>query len=660
MESCAAVVYRRFGEFGTLSVTEGPFSTMVQIDTFGKYCIVRKLGRSMTDVYLADDTALNRRVVLKIIEHSRDDFTQLAIEAEKRGALIQKQLHQVDRRILEILDCGEQDGCFFVAMEYFEGKTLAEILQAERRLDPARAARFAAEICSQLRTLHSFLSDLNGRKTAVVHGDIKPSNIQIGVGDELKLLDFGIAKVITSTHNLTRHNLGSPSYCSPERLSRAQVDPFVDLWAVGITLYEMLSGSPPYQAQDTRRLENLIQSRRPPRALPEGSPMELKAIVAKALASEIDRRYQAADAFEADLRAFLEDRPSTASREKIPAWNANATVERHRGSSAPKKQKNQQLQSAARSIMGRGDRANLAIALVGGILAGLLLFVPFSYWYRLRAAAAPLHLRKDYAHEQIQEVSADWSLLQDLKKRYRFGFQFPPENSLESSVRSNLVNAAGNIIENFRNNSDSVLSDFDWSKARLCLMYALELDPGDPKLRSELALCDGYLNLIKNPNPPKASLSIDNFRMAESFLPRSADPHLALARVYVYAFHNIGEAAAEFHEAEQLGYRLGPREAVQEADGYLYRARWALQRARRFPVSDREQITKWLQLAHDDMDRARKLYEPIAGFSGVNSNLQRLDQFQAEEISLRAAVSKPTVSKRHYTKRASLGAHRWR
>jgi len=92
--------------------------------------------------------------------------------------------------------------------------------------------RYAMEVCSQLGTLHAFQSDINGRKTAVVHGDIKPTNIQIGPGDKLRLLDFGIAKVITFTHNLTHHNLGSPTYCSPERISKAQVDPHADLWAL--------------------------------------------------------------------------------------------------------------------------------------------------------------------------------------------------------------------------------------------------------------------------------------------------------------------------------------------------------------------------------------------------------------------------------------------
>ena len=635
---------------------------MVQIETFGKYCIVRKLGRSMTDVYLADDPTLDRRVVLKIIEHSRDEFTRLAIEAEKRGAGIQKQLHEIDSRILEIFDFGEQDGCFFVAMEYFPGKTLAEILQWERRLDSARAVKFAAEICSQLKTLHAFLSDLNGRRTAVVHGDIKPSNIQIGTGDEVKLLDFGIAKVITSTHNLTRHNLGSPSYCSPERLSRAQVDPSVDLWAVGVTLYEMISGAPPYQAQDTRKLENLIQSRRPPRALPEGCPADLKAIVAKALASELDRRYQTAEVFEADLRAFLEARPTRAARERAPAWNANATVERgpDRDSTTEKrKQRVAPLHSEVRHAARRSDRTNLAIALLGGILAGLLLFMPFSYWYRLRTAAAPIHLRKDYAHEPASVLSSDWSLFQDLRRRYPLGLQFPPENSLASTLRLNLAAAAENIIDNFRNSSDTRLSDFDWSKARVCLVHALEIDPADPKLRGELALCDGYLNLIRNAKPPKASLSIDDFRQAQSFLPRSADPHLALARVYVYAFHNIGEASAEFHEAEQLGYRLGPREAEQQGDGYLYRAQEELARARRVAPSEREEIDKWLQLARDDIERARSLYGPIAGFSSVNRGLELLYRVRAEQVKL-ATAQWPPVPKRRYTRRASLSVGRWR
>src|SRR5258708_1499740 len=281
----------------------------------GRYEIVRKLGRSMTDVYLAYDPLHQRQAVLKIVECSADAYTQLVIEAERRGAAIQRQLHELDARVVEVYEYGDVDGFFFIAMEYVEGRNVAAILEVESRLDPLRAAHIAKEICAQLGVMHSFLGDIDGRKRAVVHGDVKPSNIQIGPDESVRLLDFGIARAITATHNLTHHSLGSPSYCSPERLSRVQVDPHSDLWALGVTLYEMVTGTPPYQAQTTRKLENLIQSRRPPRALPDACPTALKAIIRKALAGELVQRYQTAGEFEKDLEMFLERRPTTAQPE---------------------------------------------------------------------------------------------------------------------------------------------------------------------------------------------------------------------------------------------------------------------------------------------------------------------------------------------------------
>src|SRR5258708_50402 len=112
---------------------------MVQLKHFGKYEIIRKLGRSMTDVYLAYDPEMKVHVVLKLIEESRDPFTQVVVEAERRGAQIQKQLHDLDARILKVYDYGEQNGCFFVSMEHCEGRNIAEVIRYERRLDPMRA-----------------------------------------------------------------------------------------------------------------------------------------------------------------------------------------------------------------------------------------------------------------------------------------------------------------------------------------------------------------------------------------------------------------------------------------------------------------------------------------------------------------------------------------
>ncbi len=649
---------------------------MVHAGKFGKYEIVRKLSRSMTDVYLAREPGIpeagvpGRQVVLKLIEESGDDFTRTAIEAEKRGAQLQRQLHALDHRILEVYDFGEQDGSFFVALEYFEGLTLAELQIREKRLDARRASRYAAEICSQLRTLHSFVSDLNGRMTAVVHGDIKPSNIQIGLRDELKLLDFGIAKMISATHNLTRHNLGSPSYCSPERLANSQVDVHSDLWALGVTLFEMLSGSPPYQAQDTRRLENLIQSRRPPRALPDDIPVPLRAVVAKALAGDINFRYHSAAEFEQDLRAFLEHREPVAASQKT-SWDANATIAKNvpllparpsanptRLSNAPQlpvangnatkvTSKPTVIVAKGNSTLGKAsvpnatikpiskrrhfDLSNLAIAHLAGILAGLLMLLPVFYYYRIEKATAPLRAKRDYAHDTSGDtLTADWNLYQGLKDKNSLLGPFSPVGWAQTNFRDNLMSAGDNILDGYRSSSDTRLSDFDFARARQCFRYALDIEPSDTKVKGKLALTEGYLNMVKNPRRPKADLSIDDFRQAASYLPKSPDPHLGLARLYVYAFRNIGEAMPEFQQAMNLGFQLGPREATQEADGYLYRSEWELGQARKVASNNKEEADKWLDMSKADSDRARSLYEPLVGYSNVSSNLEQIYQDRAE------------------------------
>ena len=635
-------------ELGTRAQTKsGPLGA---VRTFGKYEITRKLSRSMTDVYLARDMEADKAVVLKLVEQSHDDYTRLVIAAEQRGASLQKQLHAIDRRILEIYEFGEQDGCFFVAMQYFEGRTLAEILQKEKRLESRRAARYAAEICSQLRTLHSFNCDIDGRKTAVVHGDVKPANVQIGVRDELRLLDFGIAKVITSTHNLTHHNLGSPSYCSPERISRSQVDQHADLWALGVSLYEMIAGIPPYQAQDTRRLENLILSRRPPRALPESCPPVLKAIVAKSLAADLTRRYASAQEFESDLAAFLKGQKTAAETENPAAWDANATVIKNgnlAGNSAPTKATVKAIIKApGLSRRNWNEFSNVAIALLAGILAGVLFLIPTTYYYRFWTSSAKLRGAKDYAHQSPQVIAADWNLYQQLRTRGSVLAIFAPIAELDTLMHNNLLSGADNILDQYRGSTDDRLRDFDWSKAQLCLQKALQIEPNDPKAQGKLALVNGYSALAHSPGPASVATSIKDFQSASSYLPHAPEPHLALAHVYITSFHNVGQAMAELTEAEQLGYKLGPREIEEEADGYLYRAEAELARAKKFPVSDEADRTKWLNLARDDMQRARNLYEPIAGFSNVSRNLDQLEQDQSEQVELENANTQAAARSR--------------
>ncbi len=601
---------------------------------FGKYEIIRKLGRSLTDVYLALDPQSKQRVVLKIIEQCKDPLTEIVVEAERRGAAIQQQLHSKDQRILEVLEFGEANGCFFVAMQYAEGRSLAEILHRNTRLEPARAARYMAEVCSQLTTLHTFQTEIDGHKRAVVHGDIKPSNIQIGPNDEVWLLDFGIAKFITETRNLTSHNLGSPAYCSPERLSKAQVDPHADLWAAGVSLYEAIAGIPPYQARTTRKLENLIQSRRPPRALPASCPGALRAIVWKALAADMEHRYPSAAAFQADLTAYLDGHHTLAELEHTPSWDSNATLEKEKPATPPAVTHWKQRYAGIIE-----DSSTILWALSGGMLTGVLLFVPLIYFYRFWADSTPLRSNKSYAHRPVQEVNSDWRLYKRLEQESRTLWNLLPLDKIGLPFRSSLSNAGKELIESYRNSSDPNLENFDWEKGRLCFLRALEMDAGDIEAKAGAAICEGYETLLRDPQNPKRAEA--RFQEARKLTPKSPDPHLALARVYAYNIHNAGQTAAELHAAERLGYKLGPRESEQLAAAYLYRAKQEMKLGQQTKVRS-EQRRLWA-LAQRDFQRARDLYEPIQGFSTVSDALAQLERDQAAAKRTLAASERPHI-----------------
>ncbi len=620
---------------------------MLHFKQFSRYEIISKLGRGMSDVYLALDPADNRRAVLKIVEQSEDPWTQIVLEAERRGALIQKQLHDVDPRFLEVYDSGDTNGCYFVAMEYVEGKSLAEMLQVERRLDPAQAAGYAAEVSSQLDKLHSFQIEIDGRKRAVVHGDIKPSNIQICPDNGVRLLDFGISKAITLTHHLTYHNLGSPSYCSPERLRRAQVDPHSDLWALGATLYEMVAGFPPYQAQSTQKLEELIRSKRPPRALPEDCPSGLRAVIWKSLAGEMENRYPSAAALEQDLRSFMDGRPTLAETETQHAWEVNPTVEKDRGEPQPPAPRLQYILTVLSRVRVPPawitflKRAWLPIAAVAvGALVGALAYIEAAYAYRFWAESKPLRGYHDYTRQSIANIEAGWNLYKQLEQRNLPLGRYSPVGWLSRPLRSSYLAAADDVIERYRNSSDPNIGDFEWQKAQVCLQHAAELDASDPAVKGRLALTNGYLALLRTPqNEQTVARAKASFEQALVFLPRSPDPHLGLARLYVYSFRNVGRAIAELADAERSGFKPGPREIEEQADAYLLRAEQELRRAEK-PDLARPEVIRYLSLAQGDLERARNLYEPIEGFSNVASNLNRLYRARAKQELLQAKIQK--------------------
>lgn len=612
---------------------------------FGKYEIIRKLGRSMTDVYLALDTETNRRVVLKIVEQCRDAYTQQVVEAERRGAAIQQQLHGKDASILEVYEYGERDGCFFLAMQYAEGRTLAELIRKDGRIGAMSAARFAAEICRQLRTLHSFEAEFDGQRRAVVHGDIKPANVQIGAGGEVWLLDFGIAKAISATRNLTQHSFGSPAYCSPERIRNGQVDPQADLWAAGVCLYEMLAGIPPYQAQTTRKLENLIQSRRPPRALPGDCPAGLRAVVQKALAADASRRYASAADFESDLRCFLDGRKTSAENERAPSWDANATLEKQReAADSPAPPRREIRRRFAHFI---ADFNRVIWSVIAGVAVGLLCLVPGAHLIHFWRESAPLRADRDYRRASAAEVDSDWRVYAGLNRRFASLASWSPVGSLKDKFAARLEAGGDSVLDDYRNSGEPDWEQFDWERAETCFQRALALRPESAELKAKLSLASGYRQLRADPASGARS-----FREALKLLPNSPDAHLALARVEVYQGRNVGAAMARFHAAERAGYRPGPREIEQQADGYLFRAEQALAKWRnaRQPEVQRRYEAAMLR----DFARARALYEPVAGFSKVDASLERLEKDLALVEHTKAArerAARAAAQRRRYAAR---------
>jgi hypothetical protein len=554
----------------------------------GRYEIVRRIGHSMTDVYLAIDTVENRRTALKLIRPGDDAVAQMMVEAERRGAAIQREMQALDPRVVEIYDYGEKDGFFFVAMQYVEGRNLAEVLGREHVMDPDRATVIALEICEQLAKFHTWQS-------AVVHGDIKPSNIHLGPNDTVRLLDFGIAKTLRASGEATALQFGSPGYCAPERLSRSQVDQQSDLWAVGATLYEMLAGAPPYRAEDTRKLENLIRSRRPPRALPPNCPRALRAIVTKALASDPEARYRSAHEFLADLQAALERQPTAAEKEQRAASGHTATMEAAR----------EYLRKATRTIARVRQVVKLGSAAAWFALGMALWIGGTLCWQLWRDRQARLFLSKPAPPPAP-----------------RVAFEQHPAAPVAEAPGAPFAAAAERILNDYLSSGDPLLDNFDWYQAEILLQRAAKAGSNGDRVLGELALSKGYATVERLEGDGYSATAAarlagsarDDFSEAARRMPADPAPHLGLARLDVYFLPNVDQAMHEFAEAARLGAAPGRREIEQQGDAYRLRAA--------------RLATAQPQLARRDADTARGFYQRIRGFDRVDQHLRELAQLR--------------------------------
>jgi serine/threonine-protein kinase len=268
---------------------------MMSIQTVGRYEITGELGRgAMGVVYKALDPTIGRTVALKTMRldvhglDAQEMVRRFQNEARAAGVLNHP-------NIVTIYDAGEQDGIFYIAMEFIEGTTLHELLAEKRVLATEEVLQLTRQICRGLDYAHS-----NG----IVHRDIKPANIMITGNGTVKIMDFGIAKSGGQVTN-TGQVMGTPNYMAPEQVKGRQLDGRSDLFSLGVILYEMLTGEKPFVGQNVTTIIYKIVNENPitPRDLDVTVHPGLSAIVTKALAKAPDDRYQTG----ADLVRDLEN-----------------------------------------------------------------------------------------------------------------------------------------------------------------------------------------------------------------------------------------------------------------------------------------------------------------------------------------------------------------
>ena len=264
--------------------------------TLGRYELLAELGKgSMGVVYRANDPLVDRLVAIKTVNMSFDP--QEMAEYEGRFYQEAKAAGSLNHpNIVTIYDIGKSGHIAYMAMEFLQGEELRSLMSTGRPLAAARAVEIAAQVAEGLAYAHQH---------GVVHRDIKPANIMLALTGLAKITDFGIARMRSAeVKTQTGIVLGSPRYMSPEQVAGKRAEPRSDIFSLGVILYEMLTGKPPFTGEDVTsvmfQIMNLVPP--PPSSINARVPEILDFIVAKAIAKSLDDRYSSAEEFAKDLR----------------------------------------------------------------------------------------------------------------------------------------------------------------------------------------------------------------------------------------------------------------------------------------------------------------------------------------------------------------------
>jgi serine/threonine-protein kinase len=287
------------------------------MERIGEYLIKRLVGEGgMGKVYEAEERLSKRRVALKVL---RPELTRS--EDARRLFLNEMQIlaHLEHPSIVRSLASMEVDGQLAIALEYLSGQTLRDELTARDKLPWQEAVEIVVKICGALGVAHA-------QQPAIVHRDLKPENVMLTDDGGLKVMDFGIAKVLEAVHATNTQSIGTLQYMSPEQIDAQTIDARSDLYSLGLIFYEMLAGSPPFHSASPRELLNM-QCTSPAPSLPDwvraGLPRGVEDVLFQMLEKSPGKRPSTAQEVADRLSPFcaaIERAPRTPRMANAPRW----------------------------------------------------------------------------------------------------------------------------------------------------------------------------------------------------------------------------------------------------------------------------------------------------------------------------------------------------
>lgn len=336
---------------------------MTELKKLGKYEIRRELGQgAMGIVYEGFDPMIGRRVALKTVRRDQLDRAEVEeiLARFKREAQAAGRLNHPN--VVAIYEYGEDEGTAFIAMEFIEGRELKDRLDAGERFPMSEIVRIMAQLLDALDYSH---------KSGVVHRDIKPSNIILLKDGTVKVADFGIARVESSTLTQAGSVLGTPSYMSPEQFMGQTVDGRSDLFSAGVILYQFLTGEKPFTGALTTIMHKVLKEEpAAPSELNVQVPRPFDALIRKALAKRPDERFQSGREFAEAIKAAAAGQPMADSGATLvgTANEATLVMAADKAVAIPKAAPAQaQPAAAATPAQPKKQSQGLALAIVGGI-----------------------------------------------------------------------------------------------------------------------------------------------------------------------------------------------------------------------------------------------------------------------------------------------------